>query len=393
MNADEALELKLELSFKFNPSGKKVPKAQSWFKNKKYLEGVIDSLAELPFFKDLKLGGPDEKLKPFKDAEALKALVATGREEWTRIRTSDETRSDLEVLFQPSDEELDITIRCARAILEKYTASIIDQYIRATTAIRETLGDSFGLFKGYVAPAYRISGKFQYPRPRPPRKHPGVPMHSVVDFVDLRFHTSKHADAEPDEAKALATSRPPAPTKRSEKEDFVILQWAKSAEEPELQRAASARAVWFAAQLPTELETGFNEQGDRIEDRGKAEAKPPLTLYSPKRRIGYKAVVVFPDGSIEPHAWNQAKMVLKNRATEDGTPVDEVKIVVPLRELVFTVADEARKAGFAAVLYPASDGVFWNPDPPGMWLTPPHGSEEAKPLKPREKKSRSRPKS
>jgi hypothetical protein len=35
------------------------------------------------------------------------------------------------------------------------------------------------------------------------------------------------------------------------------------------------------------------------------------------------------------------------------------------------VADRAKQAGFDSVLYPDDQGVFWNPDPPGVWLTPP----------------------
>ena len=73
-----------------------------------------------------------------------------------------------------------------------------------------------------------------------------------------------------------------------------------------------------------------------------------------------------------------------------GTKVAEVKLVVPLRDLVFTVAAEAKKAGFSGVLYPADDGSFWNPDPPGNWADPPMGAESAKPSKPRAKTPKAR---
>ena len=48
-----------------------------------------------------------------------------------------------------------------------------------------------------------------------------------------------------------------------------------------------------------------------------------------------------------------------------------VTIVVPLREHVAMIAQEARAAGFGAVVYGDGDGNFWNPDPPGNWRPAP----------------------
>ena len=390
---DEALELKLQLKFVFYPPAKKAGKAQPWFKEKKHLDGVVDAFTELPLFKEVKLAGPDDKQKAFKNDAALKGLVVIGRDDWTSMQSSDDTRPDLKFLFQPSDEELDIKVRCSRGVLEKHSDTIIEQYIAATRQASESLRAAAGLASGYVAPAYRVSGKFAYPRPRPPRRSGSTPMHAVVDFIDLKFHGSKQEGAEPEFARAMTAAPPPTPARRTEKNDLVVIQWAKSADEAALQKAASEHESWISKQVTTPLEAGFNDLGDRIEDRGKAEARPPLTLYSASRRIGYKAVVVFPDGSIEPHAWNQAKMVLKDKATTDGSPVDAVKIVVPLREHVFTIAEEAKNAGFSGVLYAGNDGQFWDPNPAGMWLSDPTGADSAKPLKPRPKKAGSRKKS
>ncbi|MBX3186518.1 MAG: hypothetical protein KF819_05865 [Labilithrix sp.] len=372
MAAHDDLEMTLKVKFQFYRASRKTAKSSAWFKQKEHLAAVVDAFAKLPLFADLTVAGVWERddYRPFKNTSAAKALVATGRDEGTMLRSAVEG-PDLTIMFMPSDDALDLTLSCSRALLGKHRDTIVEQYIEATRGARGALAKSAGVLLAYVFPAYRVSRKFSYPRPRPPRRHPGIPMHAVVDLIDLRFHGSKHADAQPDEARALTSATPPAPARRIENDELVVVQWAKNASEAELQRAASEREVWFSAQLPTLIDHGFNEQGDELEDRGKTEPRPPLTLYSAKRRIGYKAVLVLPDGSVEPHAWNQAKRVLEKKALADGSPVDDVKIVVPLREHAFMIADEAKKAGFGGVLYPSDDGRFWNPDPPGMWRTPP----------------------
>ena len=393
MAKDDDIELVLDVRFEFHPAAKKSAKG-GWYKNKEHLEHAVDALVELPFFKDLKFAGPDDKLKSFKTPQELKSLVAIGRDEWTYVQSSDEDDRELRIVFQPTYDQLDLKIFISGRLLKKHSDTILDQYIAAAHGVRDALGDVAGMAVGYVWPDPGDGEPFKYPRPRPPRTHPEIPIYSVVDLVDLRFHKSKHPNAQPKEARALTAESPPKPAVRTEDDDFVALRWAKNATPSELRRAAGQRESWISEQIPMELEDGFNEQGDQIEKPGKgAKAKPPLTLYSEKYRTGYKAVVVFPDGAVEPHAWNQAKMVLKKKKLDDGSPVDDLMIVVPLREHVFTISEEAKKNGFAAVVYPSEDGYFWNPDPPGEWLGPPIGAEKSKPLKPRVKKSQSRAKS
>lgn len=364
----EDLELRLTLEFRVRRTEK------TWFKDKKYLGAVVEALAEQPLFGDLTVAGRWDRTKPFESLAQAKSLVAIGRAVDTSLEspTKDDATSDLRVVLQPRAEAFSLLIFCKGAVLAKHRKTILEQFVALSIRVREALADVAGIFTGYATPWFAplSTGDWVYPRPRPPRTHPGVPIHSVVDVIDLRFHTSKHPEVEPEPARALATAKAPTAVRRHAKDDLVVIQWAKDATLAELQRAASEHEVWFSAQVETLLDDGFNELGDRIEKARNAQPAPPLTLYSPKWRVGYKTVVVFPDGSVDKSAWNAAKKVVKTKATEDGSLVDEVMIIVPKRDLVFVVAERAKEAGFAAVLYPGDDGTFWNPDPPGLWRTP-----------------------
>ena len=151
---------------------------------------------------------------------------------------------------------------------------------------------------------------------------------------------------------------------------LVVNRWAVIATPTALAEAASAHDTWAQQRIPTERMPGWNDRGDQQEIKGTTQARPPLTLYGVKSKIGYKAVMVSPEGELEPTALAEAKAVLDRGALDDGTPVNRVKLVVPTRDFAIAVAPRAREAGFEAVLYPADDNTFWNPVPPGLWRDP-----------------------
>jgi hypothetical protein len=138
-----------------------------------------------------------------------------------------------------------------------------------------------------------------------------------------------------------------------------------------LERGAVAHEEWIGQYLPTMISSGYNTLGDFAEPMRGIEHQPPLTMYSPQYQTGYIAVVIDKNGIPEGFYWNLAKQIAAHRALPDGTPIRRVCIVVPLRDLAIDFAAEAKAHGIDAVLYPADDGVWWNPDPPGDWAYPP----------------------
>lgn len=364
------LFLKMVLQFAFHPDPKKPDRPVEWYRKREHVHAMVDAIARVPLFRELKVAGPDDELEPFATVDAAKKLMATGKDDQRLMQDQPERGYSVMVQVTPSEGSLELQVWCGRAALERHHATILDQMIAIAIDVRTHLQKIAGLQLGYIYPVHASTGRFPYPRPRPPRKHPSIQVSSIVDLIDLTFHRSDHEDAAGEGAAQLAASALPSFAKRSEKDGLVVIRWVDDAgDDEQLRRGASAHEVWIAEHLPTRVDGPYNELGD-VAEKGQT-AKPPLTLYSPSTKTGYKAVVVFPDGKVEESAWNEARSVMKAGKLPDGSPVSSVKIVVPLRALTFAIRERARKEGFAAVLYPSDDGYFWDPDPPGSWIGPP----------------------
>lgn len=359
------------LEFAFHADPKKPGKPVQWYKDRKYVQGIVDALSRQPFFKELKLAGPDGEAVKFKTVEEAKKLTATGTDDGVALQDVDGPRKAV-FRIAPSDGSMEIRIRIGGAPLARHQKTILDQITALATEVRAQLDGVAGLQFGYAFPIDQRSNVFEYPRPRPPREHASITVSSVLDLIDLTFARSKHPDAAGEGAERLAKSELPPVAKRTEKDGLVVIRWASDAGDlKDLARGAAAHETWIGQHLPTSILPGFNELGDAIEPRGAVEPRPPLTLYAKDTKTGYKAVLVLPGGGLEDSAWNDAKKILQAGKLRDGAPVKQVKIVVPLREHTFAIRDRARKEGFAGVLYPDDDGEFWDTDPPGSWAEPP----------------------
>lgn len=374
LSPDDKLEVILDLQFRFTTKERKAQKGP-WYKNKTYFETIFDIVAEMPLYTDAKVAGRDEKWKPFKTIAEAKKLVLIGRDEWTTLRDVAETHTELKILFQPFIDDFNLKIRCSGSVLEKHRDTLIDQYVVATQRLHAAFSGIAGLAMGCILPGRSRSNRFEYPRPRPPWRTKSPLIYAVADFIDLRFHASKHEDARPFEAEAMTSAEPPPPARRFEKGKLVVIQWARAAALEELQRAAGAREQWVPTRVPAEREVGFNDLGDRWQTPGtSARPKPPLTSYWAKYRTGYQVVDVAEDGRvIDADAWNAAKRIFEQRKLDDESPVERMVVVAPSRKTAFVIAEEAKRAGFVAA-YRDDDGRFWSIDPEGMWLTPPLGS-------------------
>lgn len=347
-----------------------------WYKDKQRVGGLVDAVAKLALFSELRLAGPEDKQKPFTGVEAARKLVANGRADVTYLQDGpDESRLAM-VRIEPSEASLTLKVWCGGDVLQRQRATLLDQLSQLVREVREQLTGLAGLAYGYAYPVHDRMAGFVYPRPRPPRRHQSIQIYSVVEYLDLAFHRSGHADAALDGIEALLGEPLPEFATRREAGDLVELRWvADPGDEAELQRGATAHELWLATHLPTRIDAGFNAMGDAPERVVGDEApQPPLTLYSPTSELGYKAVVVMPGpggGKIEQGAWAAASSALAAGQLPDGQPLRAVKLIVPLRAQALATSARAKAAGFAAVLYPDDDGRYWDPDPPGLWAIPP----------------------
>ncbi len=365
-SSDLRLTVFLRFFSRLNP---KTDSPVSWLKDKARAKALVEAIFASPLFAGVVVGrADDDDFAPTTPGDAAK-LVATGREALVEFkdRADDE---ELSIALDLRDERAEIRLLASGATLAARAAHALDDLIAVVERCVKALRGAAGLSDGHVQADYG-NRAFEFPRPRPPRENSRYPERSIVTFIDGPFHASGAAFARPGDPEALTIPPPPAPARVSSVDGLVTVRWARSLDDADLQAAASDHLQWIADRIDTDLQFGWNEHGDLLEERGVTRPRPPLTLYDRDSEVGYKAVVVFPDGSYEEDAWNEAKKVAKAGKLPDGTVVSAVRIVVPLRELVAKVADAARKAGFDAVLYPDDQGNFWNPDPPGEWRSPP----------------------
>lgn len=347
--------------------------SSAWYKDKRHVAAIVDAVAAQPLFAECKLAGPEDKQKPFSGVEAAKKLVANGRNDVTYLQDGPDEARQVMVRLEPWDESLTLKIWCGGAALQRHRQTLLDQLSQILAAVRGHFAGLAGLGFGYAYPVHDLANGFDYPRPRPPREHSSIQIYSVVEYLDLAFHRSGHGEAAPDGIAALLGEPLPDFAKKLERDELVELRFAADpGDEADLSRGASAHELWLASHLPTRVEGGYNALGDLIERVvGDERPEQPLTLYSPTSELGYKAVVVLPGGKAEEGAWAAAASVVASGKLADGRPVRAVKLIVPLRDQALATSAAAKRAGFAGVLYPDDSGRYWDPDPPGQWLTPP----------------------
>lgn len=383
MSRSDDLRLTVFLRF-FATEGRK---GGSWLKDKARTKQLAEALVGNALLAGLTHGRvDDDDLEAITPDKAAK-LLGTGREVLVELSDGADDPEVTAALDLRNDRS-EVRLMVRGEPLAARASHALDDLIGAVQAVVAALAGAAGLSDGHLQADFN-GREFDFPRPRPPRENSRYPERSIVTFIDGGFHASEAAFSRPGDLDALTSPAPAAPAKVSTAGGLTTVRFARTLDDAELTRAASDHAQWIADRIDTDLAFGFNEEGDQLEERGPTKPMPPLTLYDREYEIGYKAVVVFPDGTYERGAWDEAKKVAKAGKLPDGTVVTAVKIVVPLREHCAVVADAARTAGFDAVVYGDSDGNFWNPDPPGNWRPAP----EPKGTKSKEKESKPRSRS
>jgi hypothetical protein len=360
-------DLLLNAFLRFYPDQKS---GTSWLEDRARPKALLDAVLGSPLFAGIavgRIGGDDyEPVTPAQAAE----MVATGGNVLARFQDredGDELMIDLDLRAN----RCEVRATATGAALAARGDQALDDLVTAMQACIAALRGVAGLGDGSIR-VVSMSNAFDYPRPRPPRRSQRYPEGSVVTFLDPAFHASGASSAKPDEIAALTEPAPPSPADTTTGDGVVTVRWAKTIDRADLAAGASAHGLWIADRIKPDIDNDFNELGDQREHRAyNSQPTGGLTLYDPRTKVGYKAVLVLPDGSVEPSAWDDAKQIAQAGKLEDGTLVSAVRLVVPLRPHVFAIAKEAKQAGFDAVLYPEGDGSFWDPDPPGNWIGPP----------------------
>jgi hypothetical protein len=250
--------------------------------------------------------------------------------------------------------------------LAEHRATALDDLVAAVQRSVDAWRGLAAVSEAWIKAEYD-GAKPPYARVRPPRIHMRYPQRSLVTFLDPELHHSSSAFAKPAELAALTEPPPPAPAVVTTHNGLITVRWAHTLDDDAIAAASTGHDRWIR-RIDTDPDRDFNAQGDQVIVTGNAKPLPPLTLYNPYLKLGLKAVLVLPDGELEASAWDEAKAWIQAHALPDGTPLDTLWVVVPLREHAIALHSRAVEAGFKATVYPDPRGRFWDPCPPGPWL-------------------------
>jgi hypothetical protein len=148
----------------------------------------------------------------------------------------------------------------------------------------------------------------------------------------------------------------------------VLFRWAERlADDEYIEQCRSLQEQWLVEALDPPRDERYNELGDY-----RVAADVPnddvLTLYDGMRQRGYKATVVFPDGSVDQELFAEMTRWIDRQETPDGRPMQELYLIVQSRAAAVSIHDRAVSIGLKAVYYSDNAGALWDPFPPGLWV-------------------------
>jgi hypothetical protein len=210
----------------------------------------------------------------------------------------------------------------------------------------------------------------RYPNVRPPRVVE-LPFAegSLLEAYDLRYFEQNRRKSTGNVAKLLAAA-PPDGCLRIEHRGLVVFRWAAHlADDAEIAAGCAREERFLADVLEPPILRSFDAAGNMraVGLRTRLDPHPPLTVYDSNERTGYKAIVADESGNVDRHEWATLAGWARAKQLPDGTPIDALRVIVPSRAAALALHPRAAADGIDAVLFSDSEGVWWNPSPPGLW--------------------------
>ena len=211
-----------------------------------------------------------------------------------------------------------------------------------------------------------------YPRVRPPHNADGpLTLGTLVNILDVtELRGGSHTDArDPSEIEALLDGPLPDSARRERHGDLVVIQWAPDlASDDAVAKARTEQERWCVRHLKLPRSSDCNEFGDKCELVIAIAKHDVLTAYREGPQIGYKAIMAKANGEVDEAEWAELAQWAKLRKLPDGTPLAELKIIVPIRHAALQLRQRALADGMSAVLYPDNSGKWWDVAPNGEWV-------------------------
>ncbi len=266
----------------------------------------------------------------------------------------DPSAPDWSFYLSLSPERFGMQIGFARGLLDGDTRELLATWIA-------TWSDALAPRELHLSVAKLMPPTAPYPRPRPPRWSQRWPLGALDYYFGRAWH-----QREPERAEVLATVAA-APLHRGmhrEQRGDALRVWFDTdlTDAAAIATTRERSEAWLGPLVPTEVERGWNELGDRLVPLVRPQEKDPFTLYDPRREIGYKAISVGV-GEVDEQAWEELGTIAKRGQLPDGTPVKSIRLIFPVRDEAIRMHDRTVNEGFEMAIYP-SDGRFWQVYPP-----------------------------
>lgn len=337
-----ALQWSLEL--RFNQDG--------WYRS--ITAALADRLRELPcwsLFTYLRQRGKrGVELTP---AALEKAMTDDQTRDW-RASVSE---YGVDALFELGRDATTLTLRLT--LQDDLIAAYAPALEGVTAAMLEALPEGVVLPMSGIRPRHSPDLPWDKIPDRPAA--PYLRYENVVDMFDRR-QSRVLPNPEANEVVARLLAAPPPPgVRRVDSANAALMFWTDRLSDDDALAAARMRHERHLTEVVRNVKAPpVAPPGDVQISVGPLHEHPPLSFLDPGQRIGFKTVVVFPDGSLQ-EGWDAAAEVARAGSLPGFGPLKAVYVIVPLREQAVALRARAEASGFAGVLYPGRPGELWRP--------------------------------
>lgn len=281
----------------------------------------------------------------------LAAAASKWRTDSVGIYTGDVHDPDWRYRFSPDPDQL----RTELGITPRFIDSKTREHIHALVlGWSEALGQ-----RGCRLSVATLMPGVPYPRPHPPRTGTTWPLGGLAYYLGRSWHQRDADDAAV--FAALAKAKLPQGATRKSEGDVVWIALPGDLTDPAaVTSARAASEQWLTPLVPTKIERGWNELGDRliVPPDNKVEL-PPFTYYDASKQIAYKGLIVDPDTrEVDEEVWAEVAAIAISGRSHGGKPVKSVRLVFPIRDDAVFMHDRAISDGFEMVTYPKGT-VLW----------------------------------
>lgn len=332
---------------------------------KRYLGPFYGCLSHLPFWEELLYFGKwgSKRLKKMKVNEVIENSKTWKTNPYI-LASENEVMPQCGVIINTYENIIGLKITVGNEACNSYQETLIDDLISCVYNLHTR-------FKNEMLFGPRMSimvHGVEYARPRPPHNDRIWESSKLVDFGSKEFHNN-HDDGDAEQFKTLESAQVPMGVSKDLMNDLLTIKWIDDLSDDVLiAERLSLHDQWFSENLKLRRKPGFNELGDELEAYENLVNHPELTFYDDFTKIGYKAVVVNPDKTVDNALFEQIRTWILNSATAQGTFLQELNLITPDRESAMFLADKAESIGVKRVLYVGQDDNWWNPNPPGLWI-------------------------